>query len=155
MGKEPQSEGAVLDQLAMIKQLLISIERQLMGADDPNASAAPVPETAADALAALLQEASEQVIARLQTAETRLAAVEQSLAEKDKKELLRELLMREMAKAGPAQKVITMKAPESSSKPPVDYTPLIDTAVRAVREIAEFFLQGKQQPAQTPAVKST
>lgn len=120
MGKEPQSEGAVLDQLAMIKQLLISIERQLMGADDPNASAAPVPETADDALAALLQEASEQVIARLQAAEARLAAVEQSLAEKDKKELLRELLMREMAKAGPAQKVITMKAPEASSKPPVD-----------------------------------
>ena len=155
MGKEAQSEGAVLDQLAMIKQLLISIERQLMGADDPNASAAPVPETADDALAALLQEASEQVIARLQAAEARLAAVEQSLAEKDKKELLRELLMREMAKAGPAQKVITMKAPESSSKPPVDYTPLIDTAVRAVREIAEFFVQGKQQPAPTPAAKST
>ena len=155
MGKEAQSEGAVLDQLAMIKQLLISIERQLMGADDPNASAAPVPETADDALAALLQEASEQVIARLQAAEARLAAVEQSLAEKDKKELLRELLMREMAKAGPAQKVITMKAPEASSKPPVDYTPLIDTAVRAVREIAEFFLQGKQQPAPTPAAKST
>ena len=63
--------------------------------------------------------------------------------------------MREMAKAGPAQKVITMKAPESSSKPPVDYTPLIDTAVRAVREIAEFFVQGKQQPAPTPAAKST
>lgn len=155
MGKEPQSEGAVLDQLAMIKQLLISIERQLMGADDPNASAAPFPETADDALAALLQAASEQVIARLQTAEARLAAVEKSLAEKDKKELLRELLMREMAKAGPAQKVITMKAPEVGNKPPVDYTPLINTAVRAVREIAEFFLQGKQQPAPTPAAKGT
>jgi hypothetical protein len=120
MGKEPQSEGSVLEQLAMIKQLLLSIERQITGADDPNASAAPVPETADDALAALLQEASEQVIARLQAADARLAAVEQSLAEKDKKELLRELLMREMAKAGPAQKVITMKAPEASSKPPVD-----------------------------------
>ena len=137
----------------MIKQLLLSIERQLMGADEPNASA--VPETADDALAALLREASEQVIARLQTAESRLAAVEQSLAEKDKKELLRELLMREMAKAGPAQKVITMKAPEASSKPPVDYAPLINTAVRTVREIAEFFLQGKQPPAPTPAAKGT
>lgn len=164
MGKVPLSEEKMVEQLGTVKRLLAEIEGQLLVSkilvDQPTRTEPEQTDSvsAVEDLADVLRETGEQIVARmdarseqldhLANLESRLRIVERFVSQGAPKErsIFQEMPNRESAFSEAARNIRLPTRPA-----PIDYTPVINAAIHAVRDIGRLILErylGQPQKAQ-------